>query len=113
MFNKIISSVVAHLTPVNPEDVTAYRSTIPQTIDVSIERHAGMMVATINSIDGETIDGLLVTEAQTFDEIVDNVNDLLFTYLKMPGKIRPFYSRILQPSSKTVKQSGKLTLVRA
>lgn len=112
MLNKFLESIMVRVSPVNPEDVAAYRSTIPQKINVSIERHADMLVATINSIDGEKINGLLVTEAKTFNQVVENVNDLLFTYINMPSKIRPFYSHILTPSDKTSKQSGQLTLVK-
>lgn len=113
MLSKFLESIMARVSPVNPEGVAAYRSTIPQEINVSIEHHSDVLVATINSIDGKKINGLLITEAKTFDQVVENVNDLLFTYINMPNRIRPFYSRIFTPSDKTSKQSGRLTLVKA
>jgi hypothetical protein len=99
---------------VDPETFIAYRTAIPSSINLHIDTIGDSFVATIKSVDNENLpkDVFLITEAQSKDELVDMVNDLIFSYKNIPETYRPYYKRTLQPEG-TVKGTEDLKLVKA
>jgi hypothetical protein len=75
------------LNPVDPETVVALRHKLPDKIFVSIhEDPAGKYVAKIEYIMGRAFS----TEGETGDELIDMVNDAMFTVLGIPEPYRPY-----------------------
>ena len=99
---------------VDPETFIAYRTAIPTTIDLRVDSIGDSFVATINSIDKQDLpeSEFLITEAQSQEELIDMVNDLVFSYKQIPEAYRPYYKRTLQPQGE-VRQTGSLELVKA
>jgi hypothetical protein len=99
---------------IDPDLLNAYRTAIPSTINLDIEHSRNHYVATVKSIENEELPNktLLVTEANTTDELVKMVNDLILTYKKIPIVYRPYYREILQPEG-SVARAENLTLVKA
>jgi hypothetical protein len=99
---------------VDPELVDAYRSAIPNYIQLSIAQNGDSYLATITELDHEPMSKkiLLVTEARTHEELIDMVNDLIFTYKRIPENYRPFYKQILKPEGE-IKNSKSLSLVKS
>ena len=82
----------------DPDSVAAYHSVLPHNIHVQVRRDGSYFIAKIDKVDKNKIDkGLLITEAKDFDSLVDNVNDLLYTYVNMPTNIRPYYGNVFRP----------------
>ena len=99
---------------VDPDVLNAYRSAIPSTIDLKISTKGDYYVAEIKTIENEKlpVEEMLITEAKSQDELVNMVNDLIFTYKNIPEVYRPFYKQILKPSNSIKKtESLKLTKV--
>jgi hypothetical protein len=102
------------LLGVDPDTLIAYRSAIPSSIDLHIETVGDSFVAIIKSMDKENLpkDQFLITEAPSQKELVDMVNDLIFSYKNIPESYRPYYRRILQPEGAARQQEG-LAAVKA
>lgn len=97
---------------IDPDELNAYRSVIPDSIFVDVKESKGATVIRIKSLDDEVIDDLLVTQASNNqDEIVDMVNDLVLMYRNVPEHYRPYFKRILSPVGSPKKQEG-LVLVK-
>ncbi len=102
----------------DPDSVAAYQSVLPHNIHVRLRRDGGYIIANIDEVDSEKIGkSLLITEAKDMEELVENVNDLLYTYVNMPMNIRPYYGNIFKPagynsSSKSIMQARELVLVK-
>ena len=99
---------------VDPDTLIAYRTAIPSTVDLQINTRGDHYIAIIKRIEKERLqkNELLVTEAQTKDELVDMVNDLIFTYKNIPAVYRPYYKQILKPQG-DVAPTNDLKLVKA
>jgi len=96
---------------VDDESVEAHRSMIPRTVDVNIRRDGEGYIATVVSIDKHDVNGILITQSNNYDGLIKSVNDLIYSYSKIPAKIRPRYGNVLRPTQK--KQTGELELLRA
>jgi hypothetical protein len=99
---------------IDPDTFLAYKSAIPSTIDVNVKHAKNRYVATVKTIEHEALpkDAFLITEANSTDELVDMVNDLIFTYKRIPESYRPYYKQILKPEG-SVSRSEELRLVKA
>src|SRR5258708_1294472 len=101
----------------DPDSVAAYRRVLPHNINVQLKRDGGYIIAKIDRVDGKDIDkSLLITEAKDIDSLVGSVNDLLYTYVKMPMNIRPYYGNVFKPEGygdlKSKKQAKELVFVQ-
>ena len=99
---------------IDPELMEAYRSAIPSTVNLRIVVRGDSYVATIKSVDNEKLpeDVLLITEAQSEAALVDMINDLIFSYKKIPETYRRYYKRVLKPQG-SVANAKDLRLVKA
>jgi len=98
---------------VSDADVAAYETTIPTKIHIKYKRENDTFIGFIDEIDGEKIQGLLTTQAPTYDEFVYNVNQLTYSYVNMPEKIRIHYGNRFKPPVNSAKTKGSLTLQKA
>lgn len=98
----------------DPELVRAYRSAIPNTVNLQINLSGDSYIATIKSLDKEKLpkEAFLITEAPTQDALVDMVNDLIFSYKNIPEIYRPYYKQILRPEG-SITRTENLKLVKA
>jgi len=108
----IKTSLMGHR--VDPELVNAYKSAIPSTVDVQINVSGDSYIATVKSVENEKLpkETFLITEAQSQDELVNMVNDLIFSYKNIPVQYRPFYKQVLRPVG-SVAKTENLKLVKA
>lgn len=99
---------------VDPDLVNAYRSAIPHDVQLDIQENGDTLLAIIKGMEHQPLPSevLLITEAKSEDELVDMVNDLIFTYKRIPEKYRPFYKHILKPEG-SVEGSSSLSLVKS
>jgi hypothetical protein len=99
---------------VDPDLVAAFRSAIPRDVQVRVTQNGDTCMATITGIEHEPLSmgTLLVTEAKTESELIDMVNDLIFTYKRIPEACRPFYRQALKPEG-MLSGSESLSLVRS
>ncbi len=92
--------------------VAAYQTVLPRVIHVALKHDGDNVIAIINKIDDTKVKGLLITEAKNDEELVSNVNDIVYAYVEMPEHIRPYYGNIFAP--KDLKKNAKeLTLIKA
>lgn len=79
------------------EEIAAYQHKIPRDIMVAhvIDKDTGKYVARISEVDGKVVKGAILTEAKNANELVEMVNDAVFTYLDIPERIRPSLPRML------------------
>lgn len=104
--------ITRRLGVIDPEEFNAYRSVIPASVFVNVEREGKVYVIRVKSIDNKKLSkDLLISQANNNDEIVDAINDLVLMYRKVPEAYRPYFKGILQPEGR-VKQK-ELTLVKA
>ncbi len=113
----ILSRLKYRILPADPVSVAAYRTVLPKNIHVSVKKDKEYFIATVDKVNEEKITGLLITEAKDMDSLIRMVNDLIFTYIKMPDNIRPYYGDIFKPEgyqgdSKSIKGSNKLVLIK-
>lgn len=103
-----------HVFGLDPETFIAYRTAIPSTIDLQIDTIGDSFVATIKSIDKQELprEEFLITEAHSQEELIDMVNDLIFSYKQIPPAYRPYYKRTLRPQG-DVRKTRNLELVKA
>ena len=99
----------------DPEVVAAYQTILPKSIEVAVKKDGDFIIAKINKVGENSSENLLITQAKNLDELVDNVNDLMYTYINMPTYVRPYYGNIFQPTDKlkNFKNPKELTLVKA
>ena len=99
---------------VDPELVDAYRSAIPSDVQLKIAQNGDSYLATVSGIEHKSLpkEVFLVTEAKTEAELIDMVNDLIFTYKRIPENYRPFYKQILKPEG-AIASSKSLSLVKS
>ena len=99
---------------IDPELVDAYRSAIPDSIQLKIKQNGDSFLAVITGIEHSKLSDsvFLVTEAKTEEARVDMVNDLIFTYKNIPENYRPFYRQVLKPEG-SVSSDQSLSLVKS
>lgn len=114
MAMKYLEKMKLHILGLDPETFIAYRTAIPLTIDLRIDTIGDSFVATIKSINKQDLpkEELLITEAHSQEELVNMVNDLVFSYKKIPEAYRPYYKNTLQPQG-AIRKTNKLELVKA
>lgn len=114
MTMKTIEKLKLHIFGVDPETFIAYRTAIPSSIDLSIDTIGDSFVATIKSIDKKNLPAgeFLITEAHSQDELINMVNDLIFSYKEIPEAYRPYYKGTLRPHG-SIKKTKNLELVKA
>jgi len=99
---------------VDPEEVAAYQTVLPTKIHISFKKDSGYYICFIDGFGEDKVKGLLITEAKTYDGLITNLNQLVYSHIKMPEKIRPYYGNRFQPSAESrQRETGELTLVRA
>jgi len=98
----------------DPDLIAAYRSAIPRDVQVRIVQNGDTWMARITGIEHKELakEVFLVTEAKTEAELIDKVNDLVFTYKGIPEACRPYYKRALSPEG-VLDGSESLSLVRS
>lgn len=96
----------------DPVSVAAYHTVLPRNIHVSLKRDKGYILARVDEVGEDSIKGLLITEAKDMDQLIKNVNDLIYTYVKMPENIRPYYGDVFIPENYK-KNKEKLVLVKS
>jgi hypothetical protein len=99
---------------VDPELVDAYRSAIPSNIQMTISQNGDTYMAIITGLEHNPLpkEVCLVTEATTEAKLVDMVNDLIFSYKRIPENYRPFYRNILKPEG-SINTGAALSLVKS
>lgn len=99
---------------IDPDTLIALRSAIPSTINLQVSTSGKSFVATVKSVDNQTLpkEVFLVTQGESAEELVNMVNDLIFSYKNIPVAYRPYYKQILRPIG-TVARSENLKLVNA
>lgn len=97
---------------IDPEELNAYRSVIPNHVLVNIDKQGRNYVIRVKTIDDKKLSkDLLVTQARNQDEIVDMINDLVLMYRDVPEDYRPYFKRILTPEGNK-RQEKDLVLVK-
>lgn len=99
---------------VDPELVDAYRSAIPSNIQMTISQNGDTYMAVITGLENNPLpkEVCLITEAATEAKLVDMVNDLIFSYKRIPENYRPFYRNILKPEG-SINTDSALSLVKS
>lgn len=96
MYQKIVGTIKDLLNPVTQDELEAYAAKLPKTISVKVEEWENGYVAFIDSIDGEKISGLATqTNLHDINELIESVNDVVFTYLDIPERIRKHSERVI------------------
>lgn len=98
---------------VDPEVLNAYRTKIPNSINVRFDESDGKIVISVVSIDGKPVPSkaLLVTEANSKEEVIAMVNDLIMGYREVPLAYRPWFEESLELQGSL--NSKRATLVKA
>lgn len=109
-----LETIKSKIFGIDPETLIAYRTAIPSTIDLRVDTIGDTFIATIESINKQILpkDEFLITEAHSQEQLVDMVNDLIFSYKNIPIAYRPYYKKILQPQG-AVRKTNRLELVKA
>lgn len=97
MFNRLYHHIRRIFNTPSIEEIAAYQHKIPGSIYVntSYDEKTKFYTATITSLDKKKITALLITESRDAVRLVENVNDLLLTYLDIPERIKPSMPRLL------------------
>ena len=99
---------------VDSDEVAAYRTVIPQYVNFSYKKDNKYYIGYIEDIAGSKIEGLLITQATTPDGLITNLNQLVYSHIKMPEKIRPYYGNMFQPrNGLNFNKAGEIKLVKA
>jgi predicted RNase H-like HicB family nuclease len=76
----------------NKKEINKLRSIFPAEISVSVKRlPEGGFVAEVATYPG------ILTEAETFPELIENVNDALYTYFEIPQEYLEFMPSYCPP----------------
>ena len=85
---------MAKLTQRNEQEVRRFRDALPRQIEVRVRRSEdGGFVATVTSLSG------VHTEGETFSELIDMVNDAVYSYHDIPENLRSFVPTYVPPFS--------------
>ena len=100
--------------PIDPDSRDAFRSAIPGSVQLSFSQNGDTVIATVTGIDHQPLPKtvFLITEANDDDQLVDQINDLIFTYKNIPEEYRPFYRQALKPEG-NIAQAESLSLVKS
>lgn len=95
----------------DPDTLESYRTVIPDRLKFHYETDKdGKYIISVTEIDEKPLDKkvLLVSEADTKDEILSTVHDLVMSYLNVPEDLRPYYERVLRLEGQLGKESAVL-----
>jgi hypothetical protein len=113
---KTISSLRRKLfgNRIDPDMIDAYRSAIPDNVQLRFKQNGDTVMAVITGVENEPLPKniFLITEGRNNDEIVDRINDLVFTYKKIPEEYRSYYKKALKPEG-SLSQAESLSLVKS
>lgn len=98
---------------VDPEVLNAYRTKIPNSITINFDKSDDKIFISVTSIDGNPVPekALLVTEANSEEDVIAMVNDLIMGYREVPVVYRPWFEEALELQGSFNKKSA--TLVKA
>lgn len=97
---------------IDPEELYAYRSVIPDTVFVHVDRNTYPYILRISEVDDKKIaKDLLVSQATNEEEVVDVINDMVLMYRNVPEIYRPYFRRVLSPDGAQKKETD-LVLVK-
>ncbi len=99
---------------IDPDQLDAYRSAIPENVQLRFTQNGDTVMAIVTGIDNKPVPKsvFLITEAEDNDKLVDQINDLIFTYKGIPEEYRPFYRQALTPEG-SIAQAESLSLVKS
>lgn len=81
-----------NLSEADKKEIYKFRSLFPKEIAVRMHRSEdGGFFAEILTFPG------IITEAETFSELIEMVNDSVITYFEVPEKYAPFVANYLPP----------------
>ncbi|MDO4712544.1 MAG: hypothetical protein Q4B05_01385 [Candidatus Saccharibacteria bacterium] len=97
MINRLYHHIRRLFDTPSIEEVAAYQHKMPGSIRVKIsyDKKTKLYTATIAALDKQKVTALLITESRGAARLVENVNDLLLTYLDIPERIKPSMPRLL------------------
>ncbi len=97
MMNRLYHHIRRLFDTPSIEEIAAYQHKMPGSISVKIsyDKKTKFYTATITSLDKKKITALLATESRDAARLVENVNDLLLTYLDIPERVKPSMPRLL------------------
>ena len=112
MVMDVLEKIKSRIFGADPDSVAAYHTVLPKNVHVALKKDGEHLIAVVDKVGGKKIKGLLITEAKDLDSLVSSVNDLIYTYVKMPDNIRPYYGEVFQPEGYR-RNAKELTLVKA
>lgn len=97
MINRLYHHIRRLFDTPSIEEIAAYQHKMPGSIRVktSYDKKTKFYTATITSLDKKKVTALLITESRNAARLVENVNDLLLTYLDIPDHIKPSMPKLL------------------
>ena len=91
---------MVNLSQEDTKEINRLRSLFPAEIEVRVRRSAdGGFVAEILTFPG------IITEAETFSELIEMINDAVMNYFEVPEKYAPFVANYI-PSIAMARQFG-------
>lgn len=112
MLMNMFKKIIFRLFGADPDAVAAYRSTLPKNIQVSVKQDNDCLIATVHQVDKKEVKGLLITEAKDMPSLINMVNDLVYTYARVPENVRPYYGNVFKPEGYR-QNDREMVLVRA
>jgi hypothetical protein len=107
MLMNIFQRLSKNLNQPDLDEVLAFQYKIPNSITVDIVKEGDQFIARVEKINGEELKkDTFITEAETINELVVEVNDMLLTYLDFPENIKPRMPQLLPPESELKRLIG-------
>lgn len=94
---RLFHHIKRRLSGVDIETLAAYQHKQPDRISVSIvyDSDHRIYTARVIKLDGKIVKGAIVTEAKSVDDLVEMINDAVFTYLDFPEDVKLYVPRLL------------------
>lgn len=111
MFNKFTD----FFSPPDQEEISAYQHKIPTSITVGITKDGDYYIARVEKINDETLkDSTFIAESKDRDQLVEEVNNMLLTYLDFPNRIKAKMPKLLPPAEfyKNARNSKELVFAK-
>ncbi|KKQ30176.1 MAG: hypothetical protein US45_C0048G0006 [Candidatus Nomurabacteria bacterium GW2011_GWA1_37_20] len=94
------------LSPEDVKEINRFRSLFPKEIEVRIHRSEdGGFFAEVLTFPG------VITEADTFSELIEMVSDAAISYFEVPGKYAPFVANYL-PTIELAQKLGIFPVIK-
>lgn len=94
----ILNRIKSYFDKPSIEEIAAYQHKLPNHITIRhwYDEKTGYYTAKIESIDGKEIKkAILITEDKTPAGLVRMINDIMFTYLDIPERMKPYLPQAL------------------